>query len=109
MALTVNQKFVAIVLGVVAVSCLVSFVFVSNCPVVFYYEYGYSQLEFGDAPYFSYPAPFHVSNTTAVGFFYMQPVPVNGVYLSPEVSFAKNLTVYTAPAWYSTPSSLPNH
>jgi hypothetical protein len=86
MALTVNQKFGAIVLGVVVVSVLVSCVYVSTCPVVFYDECAFLQ------------PPLDTGTFAADAVFYMDPIPVSGVYLSPEVFCPQNLTTCTVPA-----------
>jgi hypothetical protein len=78
MALTVNQKFGAIVLGVVVVSVLVSCVYVSTCPVVFYDECAFLQ------------PPLDTGTFAADAVFYMD--------LSPEVFCPQNLTTCTVPA-----------
>jgi hypothetical protein len=102
MKLSVNQKFLFIVLGVVAVSVLFSWAFVSQNPIV-YNRVNPQALRPDDATYMVptvllVPTPY---GSTVVLYpsgeiFFIQPVSENGVLMSANVVLAQNLTAYAA-------------
>ncbi|MCW4028048.1 MAG: hypothetical protein NWE92_00160 [Candidatus Bathyarchaeota archaeon] len=98
MKLSVNQKFLFIVFGVVAVSVLFSWAFVSQNPVV-YNCVNPQALRSDDTTYMVptvllVPAP---CGSTVVLYptgeiFFIQPVPENGLLMPANVVIAQNLT-----------------
>jgi hypothetical protein len=103
MKLSVNQKFLSIVMCVVVVSVLFSWAFVSQNPIV-YYRVSPQAFQSDDATYL-FPAVLLVPTPYASNvalyptgeFFFIQPVPENGLLLSAKVVVTQNLTAYAVP------------